>query len=559
MQRKPPIGISDFKEVIEGYHYVDKTRFIQEVLDEPAKVLLLPRPRRFGKTLNLSMLRYFFEKTEDNHRLLFEDLEVSSIPEIMEKQGRFPVISLTFKGVNFPTFQECFTEIRRIIVHEFSRHSDLLKPVLSEYELKQLDRFLNHATDTTETAAALQLLSEWLHRASGEKTMLLVDEYDTPIQAAYANNYYEEGVNFIRNLLGAGLKDNPHLEKGVLTGILRVARESIFSGLNNLKVYTILRKRFATSFGFTEQEVESLLKNFSIPEAGWAGIRNWYNGYLFGESVVYNPWSILNYLNEPDEGLNLYWINTSSNDLIREQIIQGSSLLHKNLETLIAGGSIESRLDEYISLREIGASQDAIYSLMVHSGYLKPLQKIRKGSYDFYSLAIPNEEVRLFFESSIRNWLEKSMGDERLSQLLDALTSNNMKMFGNILRELVSEVLSFHDTGGEKPEKVYHAFTLGLLVNLRGRYRVDSNRESGYGRYDVMLIPENKNEPGLILEFKKLQEGEDKNEKDALENAFAQIQDKDYAARLRTEGVNRITAVAVVFAGKRVIVDSRSV
>ena len=559
MPRKLPIGISDFKEVVSNYHYIDKSLLIRDVLDASAKILLLPRPRRFGKTLNMTMLRYFFEKTEEHNRGLFAGLAVEKLPECMEKQGRYPVIYLTFKDIKQPTFEECFQQIRSVLAKEFERLTPLLESHLKEIEQEKLRRILTETVERVEPANALLLLTEILHRATGERVILLIDEYDTPIHAAHTNGYYDQGMSLIRDLLGQALKDNIHLERGVLTGILRVARESLFSGLNNLNVYTILRRDFSESFGFTEEEVENLFQEFGLPATQIEGARHWYNGYKFGKSTIYNPWSIINYLSAPDDGLTSYWINTSSNDLIRDLIINGSPELHADLEILLNGGTVESSLDEHISLRDLDAGQLTAWSLMVHAGYLKASGYRQEGRYRIYKLAVPNEEVHLFYDNTISAWMSRTMSDTQLQQMLAALTSGDIKMFGKFLRDLVADVLSVHDVAGEKPERVYHAFTLGLLVNLGNRYRVESNRESGYGRYDVMLTPKDVREPGLVLEFKKFDEEDEADELAGLESALKQIRDKDYGSRLRAAGVTKNTGVAILFKGKRVFVNSEEI
>ena len=557
MRRKIPVGVSDFRDLIEGdYLYVDKSLFIRDVLDSPANTLLLPRPRRFGKTLNLSLLHNFFETPPVGNATdvdLFAGLAVSRLPECMEHSGRYSVIFLTFKDNKELGFQDCFRKIQSVLADEYRRHRPLIESVLDRSELAGMERLLSKEAGIAETEESLFRLTKYLHRKTGEKVILLVDEYDTPIHSSWSNGYYEEAIHLIRNLLGAALKDNPHIEKGVLTGILRVARESIFSGLNNLAVHTILEKPFSDKFGFTEAETESLLSDFGRA-SDLDTVREWYNGYLFGDTVIYNPWSILNYCAYSEGPPAEYWINTSSNDLVRELVVNGGPELHGELGVLLNGGTVSSRLDNHIVLRDMLRSREEAFSFLTHCGYLKPVSRTRRDDEDFYELTPPNREVYLFFRSMVSKWLNQTVGDRRLASLLSALTRGEIRTFGKYLQEMVANILSVHDIAGERPERVYHAFVLGLLVNLGGSHTVRSNRESGYGRYDVLLIPKDPAQPGLALEFKKIEEDEGEDVEKALKSALAQIRDKDYASEIRAMGARRILGVGVVFEGKRVFV-----
>ena len=558
---KPPIGLSSFPELIrEEYCYVDKSLLIQSVLNSPAKVLLLPRPRRFGKTLNLSMLRAFFERDRPGNAELFRGLAIERAgEEYVTHQGRYPVVFLTLKDVKTLNWEDCLGHIKDLISEEFERHAGLLEAAaLSEQEKKRYRIILSQQASQNYYESSLKYLLTWLERATGEQVVLLIDEYDTPIHAGYQSGFYEEITGFMRNWLSGALKDHSSLKKGVLTGILRVARESIFSGLNNLAVAGILKAGpFADKFGFTEPEVEQLLDGFdlseSLPEA-----RRWYNGYLFGETVIYNPWSILNFINDRPAPPAAHWVNTSSNDLVRDLLESGGAEIREDLESLLAGESVECEVTEDLPLRDIRGDSWAIWSLLLFSGYLKPVG-IREGEIEpTYQLAIPNREVSILYRRIIRHWLTRHIPAKYLNRLLHALTTADVPTFTRHLQTLVLNMLSFHDTaGGEKktPEAVYQSFVLGLLANLGNQYRIRSNIESGLGRADILMSPIEPGERGIVMEFKRLKENEQMEEQ--LTKALDQIEEKDYPATLRAEGCNEVLELAIVFDGKRLEVRER--
>nr|VFK45444.1 MAG: Predicted AAA-ATPase [Candidatus Kentron sp. SD]VFK49814.1 MAG: Predicted AAA-ATPase [Candidatus Kentron sp. SD] len=402
---KPPIGLSDFPRLIrEGYAYVDKSRLIQSVLDSSAQVILLPRPRRFGKTLNLSMLRAFFDRKMPGAAELFRGLAIERAgEEYTAHLGRYPVVFLTLKDVKTLNWDDCLGHIKDLICEEFERHSDLLEAaVLSEQEKERYRIILSQQASQNYYESSLKYLLTWLERATGERVILLIDEYDTPIHAGYQSGFYEEIISFMRNWLSGGLKDHSSLKKGVLTGILRVAKESIFSGLNNLTVAGILKAGpFADKFGFTESEVERLLDSFDLsdrlPEA-----RQWYNGYRFGETIIYNPWSILNFIDDRPAPPAAHWVNTSSNDLVRELLESGGSEIREDLESLLAGGSVECQVTEDLPLRDLAGDSWAIWSLLLFSGYLKPIGVREDDLEPCYELAIPNREVSILYRCVFR-------------------------------------------------------------------------------------------------------------------------------------------------------------
>jgi hypothetical protein len=556
MSRKLPIGISDFKKLRENdCYYIDKSLFIKEVIDRGAEVLLLPRPRRFGKTLNLSMLRYFFEKREESLAHLFQGLKISQEPSIMQHQGQYPVIFLTFKNCKASSMEQCLSQIRSLLIELYLEHQPFLEPKLTHRERKRYEQILDEQEYPRNWEQGLSFLMQLFHQQTGKRVIVLLDEYDVPILTGQEHGYYEEIVLFMRIMLGNALKDNLDLEKGVLTGVLRIAKESIFSDLNNLNVSSLLRPGFQDHFGFTEAEIEQLSVDFELAES-LEILKKWYNGYLFGNRVIYNPWSILSFLTEEDRLPCPYWINTSDNALLRKIITRTEPAFQEQIETLLAGGTITTPLNENIALRDLEHNEKNVWSLLVFSGYLKPVSFQLREEEPIYDLSIPNREIYTFYRDTIQVWVRETLGSQQLQNLLHALLKADFKTFGKLLQEMVLVILSYHDTAGKKPEIIYHAFVLGLLTHITDRYQIRSNRESGYGRYDVLMIPLDPNEPGFVFEFKKIDEPEEKNATDAMRNALAQIQNKQYATELQAYKVKTIWGIGVVVEGKQVWVES---
>jgi hypothetical protein len=552
---KLPLGISDFKELREeNYYYVDKSLFIKEVIDRDGKVILLPRPRRFGKTLNLSMLRYFFEARQESLAHLFAGLAIEAETSVMQQQGQYPVIFVTFKDCKEPTLERFLGKISRLLKILYEEYKPVLYPELTKSERQDYDVIVEQSGGIVDWEEALKFLMRVIHRHKGKRVIVLLDEYDTPIHAGQEHGYYEDVISFMRNLMSGALKDNSDLEKGVVTGILRIAKESIFSGLNNLDVLSLLRPEFQEFFGFTENDIEQLIQDFSISEAEILKI--WYDGYMFGNKVIYNPWSVVNFIASHDQLPRPYWINTSSNVLLRDLVTHSEPSFQAQMEILLAEEAIQSPLNENIVLRELTQDDTNIWSLLVFSGYLKPVRWEFRDDELIYELAIPNREVRSFYRQTIKSWLRQMVGGMRLQNLLHALLQTNWKTFGKLLKDMVLAVLSYHDTARKNPEKVYHAFVLGLLTNLSDRYHIRSNRESGYGRYDVLMIPHQKSAPGFIFEFKKIDSPDDKDEKQAMQSALQQIKEREYATELQAQGIKRIWGVGVVVEGKQVWVES---
>jgi hypothetical protein len=558
MPHQIPLGLSDFRELREsGAYYVDKSFFIKEVINRHGKVLLLPRPRRFGKTLNLSMLRYFFEKREESLAHLFKGLFIEQDSDAMQHQGQYPVIFLTFKNCKETTAEQCLYLIRRQLKKLYLEYKTLLYEKLVSEEQQDYDKITEEGGQLGNWEDALSFLMQIIHRQTGKRVIVLLDEYDTPIHAGHEYGYYEEIVVFMRNLLSGALKDNVDLEKGVLTGILRIAKESIFSGLNNPEILSLLRPEFQDCFGFTETEIKQLSEDFSLTEIQLATLKGWYDGYLFGDRVIYNPWSVLNFLASSDRFPRPYWINTGSDALLRDLITHSEIGFQAQIETLLAGGTIQTPLNENIVLRDLTTGDEQnIWNLLVFSGYLKPVNIIPQRFRLLYELAIVNFEVHSFYENTLQLWIQKTVGSQRLRDLLHSLTQADWKIFGKRLEEMVLSVLSYHDTAGEAPERVYHAFVLGLLTHLSDRYIVRSNRESGYGRYDVLMIPRQQPEPGFVFEFKKIDRPDEKTVKEAMQSALQQIKEKEYAVELKEQGIKRIWGIGVVVEGKQVWVES---
>ena len=534
MRFRAPLGHSDFQK-LRGANatYVDKTSLVVDILDDPHEVLLLPRPRRFGKTLNLSTLRAFLERTDDDRTDLFEGLEVWRSEEARRHFQRYPVVFLTFKDVKAHTFDDCLAGVRALVGQEVLRHSRALDQAgLEGLEAEACRQLRDGRADKVTLWSSLRHLTAWLSRATGERAVVLIDEYDMPIHAGYSHGYYDEATEFFRNFLSGGLKDNPHLFRGVVTGILRVARESIFSGLNNLAVHSLLSRRFATAFGFTEAEVEQLA-DLAGAKNGTDDLRRWYDGYLFGGEVVYNPWSVLSYLANPDDGYVPYWVSTSSNDLLRDLLTRGGLGDPAHLETLLSGGGVDRRIEENIVFRDLDRRPGAVWSLLLFSGYL-----------------IPNREVRTVWRTTFLDWLEAGLGGQSaVRALFSALLAGDADTFGRYLTDLLRDTLSYHDVAGPRRERIYHAFIAGLLVHLGDEYEVRSNRESGYGRYDVMVLPKAAGRPGVVLELKVPAEDEDV--EGALDAARRQLAEREYAAELRARGAEPVHELAVVFDGKR--------
>lgn len=557
MTIKPlPIGVSDFKKMIEeGYVYIDKSLLIKEIVESGVEVALIPRQRRFGKTLNLSMLRYFFEKTVEDTSHLFTSLEIWKHEKYRSLQGKFPVIFLSLKDVKHSSWQESFKTFRRLIAIEFQRHSYILEgDLLAEKEKNLYNEILIETDDQTLIEQSLYFLTGWLHRFHKKRVILLIDEYDTPVHAAYIGKFYDSLIFFLRNWLSGGLKDNSSLEQGVLTGILRIAKESIFSGLNNISTFTILSTDFQDKFGLLESEVKQLLHDYNL-HALYLEMRKWYNGYRIGScEEIYNPWSVLNCIANKG-ALAPYWVNTSDNALMKQLITNGTDDIKADIEELLKGGTIDKTIDEGIVFSNLENSPNAIWPLLLFSGYLTIAATPLYGTP--CSLRIPNTEVSELYKSTILDWFEKSIHEPKYRLLLSSLIKGDIDTFSLIFQEFLLSSVSVFDVTHQEPEKIYHAFILGMLLGLRDTHEVKSNRESGYGRYDVMLIPKNSKDLGIIMEFKKIGNFEKIDLEQAVDSALRQIKDKKYDQELLDRGVNRILHLGLAFEGRRVLIRAK--
>jgi hypothetical protein len=474
----------------------------------------------------------------------------------MVKQGRYPVINLSFKEIKNDTWEDCLSSFKFIIWQEYQRHSYLLKSDgLDENDLCYYKSISDRSASLIDYQMALSKLSKYLYEYHKQKVIILIDEYDVPIQQAYLKQYYDPLISFMRNFMTAALKDNDYLEKAVLTGVLRVARESLFSGLNNLSVWTLLDVPYSRQFGFLETEVEELLKYYGI-EAQLEEVRNWYNGYIFGNAVIYNPWSLLKYVQNWQGGLQPYWINTSDNELVKRLISQGGYELKSELEDLLRGNALVKTINQNISMGEVEQNEENVWSFLLFSGYLKALTRdLIRGEF-VCSLAIPNYEVELVYDKIILSWFVNQSGRNKLQSLLKSLISGDIKTFALLFKDYVLASFSYFDTGRQEPEQFYHAFVLGLLVGLRPEYEVKSNRESGYGRYDVMVIPRDLKQAGIIMEFKKVDEDEGEDLEKAAARALHQIEAKQYQQELLERGIHKIIKLGIALRGKEVLVKA---
>lgn len=549
-RKKLPIGISDYKKLIEeDYYYVDKTDFIRQVIEEGSLITLLPRPRRFGKTLNLSTLRYFFEKTEGNiYRPLFNGKDIEGWKDFDKHQGQYPVIFITLKDCKGDTFEEVLLMLASEMQTEYIRHDYLREHIQQEDYLDQFIRLQNRKATPDELAGSISLLADLLTTYWGMPPLVLLDEYDSPIHVAYDKGYYNRMIGFMRTFMSKVFKDNTDIFRGVITGILRVSKESIFSGLNNIDVDTILDAPMSTSFGFTQEETDRMLDDYSF-STHKEDVKKWYNGYLFAGHTIYNPWSVLSYISKGGV-FSPYWVNTGSDVLLRHLLGDGPAQIRDGVEALIQGDPVRSVINDKLAFPDLLAESTNIWSFMLFSGYLKASDP--KPTYENlieYSLQVPNLEVRTVFSTIIRSWINKGpVKNDRLERMLKALRLGDIEYFEELLNDFLVNTLSFYDTSGRDPEKVYQAFLLGLLASMSD-YEVSSNREAGFGRYDIMLRPKNGKGQAIIMELKRLRPKETVEK--ALASALQQIVDKQYAATLRSAGFTDILQMAITFDGKQ--------
>lgn len=531
MKKPLPVGVDDFGKLIQnGYYYVDKTLFIKELLDKKGDVTLFTRPRRFGKTLNMSMLKYFFEDSgspeqKEKNKRLFDGLAITNSGEsYLKKMGKYPVISLSLKSAKQKTYQSAYHKLRRELAGEFDRHRQITESLRPEKAVRYR-RILNETASEDEFSGALKFLSEVLRESTGEKAIILIDEYDVPLENAYFNGFYEEMAGFIRSLFEAALKTNPFLEFGVITGCLRITRESIFTGLNNLKINSILSGQYDEYFGFTPEETQQLLTDYGRLDK-FHTVKEWYDGYRFGETEVYNPWSVISFLDASSENAGVtpspYWANTSSNDIVKSLVEQADISVKGELENLIEGGTIEKPVHEDITYDNIYDSEDNLWNFLFFTGYLRMVSRKLEAETEYITMALPNAEVKYIYKNTIRNWFVKKIEKKDLNKLISALEQGDVQTMAEEISSCLQESISFYDYA----ENYYHGFLTGLL-KVQQKYRVISNPETGFGRPDIILKTASIRGAAIILELKVV------NEYGKMENgcrkALEQIETQCYA------------------------------
>ena len=539
-----PVGIEDFKELIqEGYYYIDKTLLIDEMLMNRSKVILFTRPRRFGKTLNMSMLRYFFDvKDKEENKKLFENLKVSD-SEYMSEQGKYPVIFISLKDLKGDTWEECLKRLK-LFIFDLYAEFEYIREKMNEWDKRKFEKVLYEKEDA-DYIMSLKFLADSLYKYYGEKVIILIDEYDAPIINAFDKGYYNEAINFFQTFYSSALKTNNSLKYGILTGITRIIKEGIFSGLNNLYVNTILSKDYSEYFGLLESEVVEMLEYFDM-KYKIEEVREWYNGYIFGESKVYNPWSIVNYVREKE--IKAYWANVSGNTLLENMLDHAGESVYDDLKRFTDGESIEKYISDGTTIKSLLSNDDEIWQLLLYSGYLtKAKNQEKESDSNIYNLKIPNKEIRKYFGNM---FLNRFFGTEvKTNILIKALENGDIKKFEKTLGEIMINMLSHFDLDKEM-EKIYQVFMIGLVGFLMGKYEIISNDESGYGRYDLAMIPIKSNEKAYLMEFKISKTKKGMEEK--AEKALKQIDEKKYDTKLKARGIKNILKIGVAFYGKEV-------
>lgn len=547
-----PIGVADYRLASTEYYYIDKTLMIKEFLDERPMVSLFTRPRRFGKTLNMDMLRTFFEKTAEDTSVYFRDKAIWQCGERYRSyQGKYPVIFLTFKDVKFTTWQETFQSIRELIAKEAYRHIELKDSDRCDaFDKKAFLRLQQGNADETELANALADLSLALHKHYGIAPIIIIDEYDIPIQQGYMQGFYDKVILFMCNLFSGGLKDNKHLSYGFLTGILRVAKESIFSGLNNLVINSVLDNKYSEYFGFTASEVQQMAAYYGVADK-YAELCAWYDGYRFGRTEIFNPWSVINYFNNGCEP-RAFWQTTGSNDIIGEIIGVADAEIYERLTSLVNGKSFVTYIDTSVIYPQIKSNPSSIYSFLLVAGYLKVLKTVPAFSGDFMcEVALPNKEIAYVYNKEILQKLDKLIPMAAAISMQEALYSADSQKLKAVMQSLLANSVSSFDTAGEN---FYHGFMLGLCALLSNAY-VTSNREAGDGRYDIQLMPKNVALPGILIELKAEKHADAEQLKKLAAVALKQIHDKNYAADMQSHGVKTIYKYGVAFSGKKVEIE----
>ena len=549
LHRRIPVGVDDFKSLREECYFVDKTRFIKELIDERSKVTLITRPRRFGKTITMSMLYYFFtnENIEEN-RKLFEETEIAAYGErYIKEQGKRPVIFLTLndaKNMDMPTMIERLGRIMSEVYSNFFYLSASTSP-LTQGEKDYYEKILNAKASQTEIEDSLRLLSSLLYKYHRKKVVILLDEYDVPAQQGWQYDFHKDTITFTRNFMGAAFKSNPALDFAVITGVLRIAKETIFSSLNNIEVSSVAGGRFADIFGFTQSEVEKMAKDLGKSDCT-AEIKHWYDGYMFSGQEIYNPWSVINYFQQGCKP-QVFWLNTSGNAIIGEMMEHADNEDDEKLISLLNGSSIETIVDEAVVYSDIYTNKDALYTMLLTAGYLKATENRIEDGEHICTLAIPNREIATVYRKEIINRYRGKMSRTDLRNILISLTKGDDEKFSSGLQKYLEQIASFHDVANK--ESFYNGFLLGLTAWFMPKYRIKSNRESGYGRFDLGIFPTTHEDSGVIMEF-KVADSEVALEKTAKE-ALAQIEKQDYMAEFREQGIKNVWKYGIAFYGKK--------
>ncbi|MCM1223684.1 MAG: ATP-binding protein [Lachnospiraceae bacterium] len=546
-----PIGIEDFREIIDkGYCFVDKTLIIRDILDSASKVTLFTRPRRFGKTLNMSMLRRYFERTDEDNSYLFDGLKIAGAGEKYKKyMGQYPVISISLKSMKQLNYEEAFVEFKNLVANEIWRHKELLNSdILMPASRNKLEMICNGTADDTVYSTSLKLLSGCLREVYNKNVIVLIDEYDVPLENAYFNGFYDKMVNLIRSVFESALKTNDSLEFAVLTGCLRISKESIFTGLNNPKVYSVSDAAFSQYFGFTEQEVRELVEYYNLSER-FDEIKTWYDGYRFGKTEIYNPWSLLNFIDDTiaDDSCipDAYWVNTSSNSIIHELIVKSDRRIRDDIETLIRGDSIDKPLYKDITYVNMNVKSDYIWSFLLHTGYLKSIKIYKKGIQTYFTAVIPNLEITAIYESTFRQWFDESIRAADKSVFFNAVIDGNAEIFELEVKKWLLKSISYHDGY----ENFYHGFLAGLL-EYSDEYLVESNRESGIGRSDIIIKNVLTKEKAVVIEIKSVRKKDGETLDGQCNEALKQIVEKQYEVNLKNEGYSNIVKYGIAFLDK---------
>ena len=555
MERKPlPIGIEDFKEVIDsGYYFVDKTLMIKDLIVNKVKVGLFTRPRRFGKTLNMSMIQRFFEKTDESNAYLFDGLKISEFPKCMQYQGQYPVISLSLKSMKQGSYKDAFHMFKVLIAREYDRHKDILKSgKISDSERELFHSILDQKAEDAFYLDSIKFLSDIMVKYHNKSVIILIDEYDVPLENAFHQGFYTDMVNLIRSVFESALKTNSSLDRAFLTGCLRISNESIISGFNNAEVFSVISPRFADSFGFTTNEVASILKYYNLEDKA-NEIQVWYDGYLFGDAKIYNPWSILNcvdsYLDNDVTACEPYWSNTSSNEIVKRLIEESNDRTKNAIEELINGTPVRAQIYEDITYGTIDVNSEYIWSFLLFTGYLKVTAYETIGDETYYEMVIPNTEVKSIYKNTIRAWFEKKINADSRTDILEAILKADAEKLKDLLCTWMVNTISCFD----EQENYYHGFVTGLVSGFNG-YMVISNRESGNGRFDLVVKQRSKWNYAAILEFKIVDKYNQMTK--ACEDALKQIEEKDYEASLRDEQYENIAKLGICFCQKRCRVKS---